>query len=150
MSGIGAGTWRRRSIWNWAIGLFLLVSVIANLGLVARSVLFDMNHRFKPICFVQADGLVALDGLMSEKFRDKVVLSDISARAGGLYAVFVSRWDWWNRREEYWNLTRRIAERMHQERAGERVTKAVRARLRTGSCGFIRKYALDKVPRSAR
>ena len=134
---------RPSAAWLWTSAGLLTVSIIVNLGLIAKIVVLDPNVRFKPICFTQDDGLVVLDGPLSKDFRDQMVLSDGSVRAGEPATVYVSRWDLWKYKGGYWNMTRSIAVHVYQKRTGKRLSMEARARLRTSSCGFIRKYALD-------
>jgi hypothetical protein len=57
--------------------------------------------------------------------------------------AYVSKSYWQNQKEAIWNATRSLAEYMHYKRTGERVTEANVWKLKTNSCPFIRKYAME-------
>ena len=136
---------RVRLRWRWVLAAALLVSVAANLNFANRVLYLDTNHPFHPICFTEADGLVALTEPMSERYKERVLLNpNNSKRLGTDDVIYISLRDWNRDQGGIWNLTRQIAVRIHFERTGKRLTSKDEYEMRTGNCKFIRKYVLEK------
>ncbi len=123
----------------------LLVSVAANLNFANRVLYLDTNHPFHPICFTQADGLVALTEPMSERFKELVLSNSThSNRLGTDNVLYISLRDWKRDQGGIWNLTWKTAVYIYYERTGKDLTSKEMFEMRTSHCKFVRKYVLEK------
>lgn len=123
----------------------LLSSVAANLSFAIQVLVFDPNRPFYPICFTQAHGLVVLTEPMSVRFKERILVNPTHSkqlRTDG--RVYISWWNWRREKGWNWNLTRQIAEQIHRESTGKKISAEDMDKLKTESCDFIRKYALEK------
>ena len=95
---------------KWIVRAALTLSLIANVGLIAKIAVFDPAFPFRPICFSKPQGLVVLDGVMRERFKQRVLrYSDYAMTLAKDGTIYISRWDWWREKESIWNMSRQVA-----------------------------------------
>jgi len=141
---------RAGAIWKRALIAALGLSLIVNLALAIKIAVFDPNHPFRIICYVDRHvGFLELSDPVGDRFRERILANPShSKRLGRNGTVYISSWDWWFEKDWHWNLTRQIAERIYFERTGKRITEENRDKLQTNRCGFIRRYVLEKRTRA--
>lgn len=132
---------------RWRSLLFAILlgaSLIANFALATKMVVFDEVYPLRPICFKESDGLVALDGRMTDQFKAELAyVYNSSARwAHSSWTLYVSRWYWWNKKELIWNHSIKAAENIHKKVTGGAPISTDPLR-RSSTCRFIGKYALE-------
>lgn len=135
-----------KKAFKWIVGSAVALSLIANVGLIAKIALFDPAIPFRPLCLSRQEGLVVMKGLMREKYKAHVLTNlnyRISVDKDG--TIYISRWDWWRDKDGIWNLSRQIAERLHRERTG--IPRPVSGLTGTypgaHTCRFISTYAIE-------
>jgi len=127
-------------------------SVVANVVLLAERPVsmpdrlppaFRLGHPFYPICFTRADGFVVMRSASRDFVKRLVEALPYTRWRTWNNTAITTKWYWQNEQDQIWNATRSLAEQMHYKRTGERVTDAKRWKLKTESCPFIRKYAME-------
>jgi len=136
----------KRSAWRRALLGMLAFSLIVNLTLAVKILVFDANYPFRPICHGGRHvGLVVLKEPMNKRFRDRMQLALWNSRLSRRRILYVSYWEWTNERTELWNATAAIAEYVYEQQKGIKpLTNQESEKLQTARCKFIRKYALRK------
>lgn len=130
---------------KWILGSALVLSLVANVGLVAKIAVFDPGIPFRPICLSRQEGPVVMKGPMREKYKAHVLTNPnyrLSVDKDG--TIYISRWDWWRNKNGIWNLSRQIAERLHRERTGLPLPGSEQMGMYPGAqtCRFISTYAI--------
>ncbi|MGE0653037.1 MAG: hypothetical protein AB7P12_15010 [Alphaproteobacteria bacterium] len=106
MGSTGIGMIRRLWGMRWTRIAFA-VSVAVNLFFAVRYVLFEPNVLVRPLCWTNHQGLIALDGPQTRRYRDTFNIS------GGPYDVrldregysYVSQLTYWTEEDYFWNIT---------------------------------------------
>jgi hypothetical protein len=128
---------------KWVVRSAIALSLIANVGLIAKMAVFDSGIPFRPVCFSRPHGLVVMSGLMRKRFKERILLNLTYAKTLAKDGtIYISRWVWWRDKEGIWNLSRQIAERLHRERTG---TPRPPSGMYPGAhtCRFISTYAIE-------
>jgi hypothetical protein len=127
----------------WLLSIALGASLVANLALAVKIIVFDPILPLKPVCFTEDDGLVVLDRPMTNAFKRRMALAYHSSPRASMsgWRLYVSRWYWWNEKEVIWNHSRQAAEDIYQKAAPGRPLPTDPLR-RSSTCWFIAKYAL--------
>ncbi len=137
---------QRRSIWKWVLAGGFVVSVLINLALATKILVFDSNYPFRPICHGGRHvGMVVLNEPMNDRFKDRMQWAIWNSRVSRDDILYISYWEWWNEKEILWNTSRSVAEYIYERQKGiKRMSNQERQKLQTARCKFIRKYALEK------
>jgi hypothetical protein len=104
---------------------------------------FRLGHPFYPICYTRTDGFVVMRSASRNFVKQLVGNLPYTRWRKWNNTAITTKWYWQNKQDQIWNATRSLAEYMHFKRTGERVTDAERRKLKTESCPFIRKYAME-------
>ena len=119
----------------------IFASLLVNLALAVKIIVFDPNYPFRPICFKHNVGLVVLDGKMGEKFRKKMHTNLSNSRLSRHGILYYPYWDWWKEEELLWNITRKISVKIHEEHIGRRMTAKEYEEQEPARCTFIDRYS---------
>ena len=136
----------QRSAWQWALKGVLAFSLLINLALGIKIVVFDLNYPFRPICNGGRHiGFIVYQKEMGVRFQYRVQTFLPNSRVSNNFTLYISYRDWLLEKKKLWEASRSAAEYVHKRQYKiKRMTDQERKKLQTGRCAFIRKYALRK------
>lgn len=93
----------------------LVLSVLINVALAAKILVFDANTQVRPLCWDERrDEVVALDGTQSGWYLDefRYVGGRFGTRLDAEGYYYVSLPDYWKHEQFFWNATTHVVNRL--------------------------------------